>query len=483
MRFGSGGDPSAPAVAPAGPVRRPLSARLPHLVRYRVSQPRALGGCYYKSVRTIFSGFLLAAALPAWAAISIDAAKTGVLAPNGVNVTYAVTMTNQGDTTMPDDPAMHEMIDNVQATLVNISATATAGAVNVDHVSNQVTWNGSIAPAATVTVTILGQVRSGAPAGTVINNQAGVFWQGSSTATNIVTFTVPSRVVSGSIAKTQLTPSPVTAGSGAGNLAYRVTATALASNPRSTAMQVRETFPAVTGVTLVSVVPSHGVWDPALNTWDTGELLAGQSATLDVTMTVATTAPIGTNVFQNTAELIGGSWEFQAVPPATVSAATSVQAAPAPALRAVVTAVPLDGTFTPGARVALDLEVFNDGNAPQPDSAGDEVIALLPPELQITEATILSGGGSFGIVPADNSARWNGAIPPQTSIRLRVTAVIAANASGTIQSTVTMASATTPVTTPIVIAPAQHAAIPTVDGWALLLLALTLAAAAVMRAG
>lgn len=431
----------------------------------------------------MLSGFLLAAALPSWAAISIDATKIGVFAPNGVNVTYAVTMTNQGDTTMPDVPGLHEMIDNVQATLVNVSATATAGAVNVDHGLNQVTWNGSIAPGATVTVTILGQVRSGVPAGTVINNQAAVFWEGNSAVTNTVTFTVPSRVVSGSIAKTQLTPNPVTAGSGAGNLAYRVTVTALASNPRSTAMQVRETLPAVAGVTLVSVVPSHGVWVPALKMWDTGELLAGQSATLDVTMTVGSAAPAGTDVFQNTAELIGGSWEFHAVPPASVSAATSVQAAPAPALRAVVSAAPLDGAFTPGARVALDVEVFNDGNAPQPDAAGDEVVALLPQELQILEATIQSGGGSLGVGPADNSARWNGVIPAQSSIRLRVMAVIAANASGTIQSTVTVASSTASFTTPIVIAPAQHAALPTADGWALLLLTVTLVAAAVMRTG
>lgn len=434
-------------------------------------------------MRRMITAFLLAAAtLPAWAAISVSATKSGTLAPNGVDVTYTVTMTNQGDTTMPDDPGMHEMIDNVQATLVNVSASATAGAVNVDRARNQVTWNGSIAPAATVTVTILGQVRSGAPAGTVVANQAAVFWQGGSTTTNTVSFTVPSRVVHGSIAKTQLTPNPVTAGSGTGNLVYRVTATALASNARSTAMQVRETLPAVPGVTLVSVVPSQGIWSPALNTWDTGELLPGQSATLDVTMTAGSDAPAGTNVFQNTAELIGGSWDFHAAPPSSVSVATSVQAAPAPALRAVVIAVPLDGAFTPGSRVALDIEVFNDGDAPQPDGAGDEVVALLPPQLHITDAVIQSGGGLFGVGTADNSARWNGVIPARSSVRLRVTAVIAPNASGTIQSTVTVAS-TAPVTTPIVIAPAQHPAVPADGAWALLLLAVTLAAAAAMRIG
>lgn len=228
-------------------------------------------------------------------------------------VTYTFVITNHGT------PANVTFLDNVPVTLLNLNGVVVTGGgvLAINPATNQVTWSGSLADGVSVTFTITGTLRSGA-IGTV-PNQATVCdallacvatddpsLPGPADATS---FTI-SRTVDALIAKEQLSASPVIPGSGGGNLRYRVTITAPASNPRAAQFLVadRPTNPSgdplPAAVTIDAAIPSSGTWDAASRTWTTGFLDPGESATLDVTMTVGND-PALPDVLWNAAEVTG----------------------------------------------------------------------------------------------------------------------------------------------------------------------------------
>lgn len=88
-------------------------------------------------------------------------------------------------------------------------------------------------------------------------------------------------------------PDPVVAGSGTGNLVHVLTVDNNGpSDASGVSVAVVPTLPA--GVSVVSIVPSVGGYAPG--TWTVGDLAAGASATLTITLTVALTAAEGTDV-------------------------------------------------------------------------------------------------------------------------------------------------------------------------------------------
>lgn len=100
----------------------------------------------------------------------------GSFQPGGA-VTYTVVINNTGAGTQGDNPG-NEFTDILPASLVLTSATATSGTAVATLGTNTVTWNGSIAPAGSVTITINATVSAAAAPGTVVSNQGTISFDG-----------------------------------------------------------------------------------------------------------------------------------------------------------------------------------------------------------------------------------------------------------------------------------------------------------------
>ncbi len=104
---------------------------------------------------------------------SVDGTSFALAAP----VTYTITITNNGTSAQFDNPG-DEMTDVLPASLTLRTATATAGAVTT--VGNEVRWNGALAPAASVTITIHATVAVPGP----ITNEATIRFDADGNGTN-----------------------------------------------------------------------------------------------------------------------------------------------------------------------------------------------------------------------------------------------------------------------------------------------------------
>jgi uncharacterized repeat protein (TIGR01451 family) len=102
-------------------------------------------------------------------AISGSKVDSGTPRPGGA-IVYQITLRNDGTATQADNPG-DEFVDVLPATLSLASASADAGTTVATPGSNTVTWNGILAPGASVTITIQATIRSEAVPGTTIQNQ------------------------------------------------------------------------------------------------------------------------------------------------------------------------------------------------------------------------------------------------------------------------------------------------------------------------
>lgn len=98
---------------------------------------------------------------------------SGNFQPGGT-VIYTVVLTNQGEATQNDNPGP-EFTDTLPAGLTLVDATASAGTTTEDPLTNTVTWNGSIAVDASVTITITATINEDT-AGQTIANQGTIFY-------------------------------------------------------------------------------------------------------------------------------------------------------------------------------------------------------------------------------------------------------------------------------------------------------------------
>lgn len=87
----------------------------------------------------------------------------------GGTVTYTIVVTNVGSFTQQDN-STDELLDELHPSLALVSASATSGTAVATLATNIVHWNGSLAPSASVTITITATIVGGG--GQSIGNQA-----------------------------------------------------------------------------------------------------------------------------------------------------------------------------------------------------------------------------------------------------------------------------------------------------------------------
>ncbi|HUP59595.1 MAG TPA: IPTL-CTERM sorting domain-containing protein [Thermoanaerobaculia bacterium] len=227
----------------------------------------------------------------------------------GSNVTYTIVLTNAMAITQADNPG-DEFTDVLPAGLTLVSATANSGTAVANTGTNTVTWNGSLASSATVTITIVATIT--ASSGT-ISNQGTVNFDadgnggnessgvtddpGTGTANDATAFTV---VPQSAYAATKSVSNP---GTGS-NVTYTVVLTnnlgfTLADNPGN---EFTDVLPA--GLTLVGASATTGtaVANTGTNTvtWN-GSLADGASVTITINATLV--APSGAISNQGTASV------------------------------------------------------------------------------------------------------------------------------------------------------------------------------------
>ena len=127
---------------------------------------------------------------------AVVAAPTSITATKAVNsgahspgstVTYTIVLTNSGSIAQPDNPG-NELTDVLPSSLTLVSANATSGTAVANVGTNTVTWNGSIAGAGSVTITIQAVINPGT-SGTTISNSATVSFDSDGNGTNDATRT------------------------------------------------------------------------------------------------------------------------------------------------------------------------------------------------------------------------------------------------------------------------------------------------------
>lgn len=242
--------------------------------------------------------------------VDIEVTKTDnvdpVIAGSGPgNLVYTVTATNNG----PSDATSVEVQDAFMTALPDgwsfVSAVGEGGTT-----FNEITgiWAaGNIATGTSKSLTLTLTVGSSAIEETITNTAivVGVDQVESTTANNVVNETTEvQRVVDIVLTKTD-NVDPVIAGSGAGNLVYTVTATNDGPSD-ATGVAVNDAFlnSLPTGWSLIGGTGSGvTMFDPSTNVWNIGDLAAGSTETLTLTLTVDDTAASG--LFTNVVTVFG----------------------------------------------------------------------------------------------------------------------------------------------------------------------------------
>lgn len=118
--------------------------------------------------------------VPPSALLSATKSVSGVFEWGGT-VNYAIVISNTGTGAQGDNPG-DEFIDVLPSGVQLLSATASGGTVVANVGTNTVTWNGGIAPSASVSLNIEAQVN--ATVGSTISNQGTVHFDGNADGVN-----------------------------------------------------------------------------------------------------------------------------------------------------------------------------------------------------------------------------------------------------------------------------------------------------------
>lgn len=363
---------------------------------------------------------------------ALTATKTvsGAFVPGGA-VQYSIVLTNVGGVGQPDN-ATDEFTDAVPAGVTVTGVNATSGSAT--NAGNNVAWNGALAPAASVTITIDGTVVA-APA-SVVTNQGTAFFDVDANASNEASVLTDDPSLPGSTDPTAFTvlgPVAFTATktvSGllitGGTVQYTITLTNTGdvAQPDNAGDEFTDAVPA--GVTVTSVVATSGTAANVANsvTWN-GSLAPDASVTITIDGLIVAAA--GSTVSNQ------GSVTFDADANGTNEASTltddpSQPGATDPTSFTVLSPVAVSatktvaGTLWSGGTVEYTITLTNNGGLAQPDNAGDEFTDVVPAGITVTGVVASSGAATH----VGNTVSWNGSIAPAGSVTITINGMVTA---------------------------------------------------------
>ncbi len=328
------------------------------------------------TIGTPLTGATNESALPvATPVLALDktAAPNPVLA--GAELTYTLNFANNG--TAPASAVT--LSDSLPA---NTSFVSASGGGSFDAGSNTVVWNlGTLAAGASGSVSLRVLVSSPLPNGSIIGNSASL----SAANATPVTAGTDITVASAPFLVIEKTASETVVGGG-DKILYTISFRNAGSDVAS-AVRITDLVPAHTSFVLAS---GGGVHDPGSNavTWELGDLPAGSSGSVNLSVQVNTPTPNGA-LITNTATISASN-----APDASASATSTASTEPVLILEKTGQPNPVQA----GATLAYTLSFRNIGT----DIANNVVLTdPLPANSTFLSA---SGGGSFD--PTSNTVTW-----------------------------------------------------------------------------
>jgi uncharacterized repeat protein (TIGR01451 family) len=207
-----------------------------------------------------------------------------------------------------------------------------------------------------------------------------------------------------------------------------VTYAIVASNPGpsdASGTAVADTFPAACATVSWTCVGSGGgtctAGPVAGNIADTASLPAGGSVTYSATCTVD---PAATGTLDNTATVTGtGVTDPNGANNAATDSDVITQGPYLSATKQVSGTV-----FVTGSAVTYTIVVTNTGGTTQADNPGDELVDVLPAQLQLVSATATSG--TVVATVATRTVTWNGSLAPAATVTVTINATLLPVAPG-----------------------------------------------------
>ncbi|HEX6903914.1 MAG TPA: kelch repeat-containing protein [Thermoanaerobaculia bacterium] len=136
----------------------------------------------------------------------------------------------------------------------------------------------------------------------------------------------------------------------------------------------------------------------------------------------AVVSPMFAGTLSNTATVSPPQGVVDAVPGNNSSTDTD-EILPAPGVTAICKEI--TGTPVEGGMITKVFVLWNGGPEDQADNPGDEFVDTLPPGL-----TLVSAVADSGVIIPGNPVRWNGAIPANAMVTIRITAMIDPGTAG-----------------------------------------------------
>ena len=357
--------------------------------------------------------------------------------PVGGNVTYTVRVTNNGPSlatgvVITDTPPAALQVISVSAGSKSTggSFACTTPALPYTGGAPYTCAVGDLEPGATATFT---SVMTTGTAGVYTNTASVTADQpeavaGNNTVSENTTFKVPADL---SLTKT-VAPQAVNIG---GQVVFTITV-ANGGPAATSGVQVADALPA--GYTYVSATASQGDYTPGTGLWNVGALANGATANLRITATVNATGS-----YVNVAEIVASSVPDPDSVPGNHEpneddqAQASILPPGAPAADLSITKTDGRTTYTPGAAVTYTIVASNAG----PNAVtGAAVADTLPAAITGATWTVVYAGGASG--PASGSGDIAAAVnlPVGASASFTVTGTVAADATGDLVNTATIAT-------------------------------------------
>jgi uncharacterized repeat protein (TIGR01451 family) len=305
----------------------------------------------------------------------------------GDNITYKLTVTNNG----PTDASGVNVTDELPDSVIYQSANASAG--TAEHVSGNVTWAiGDLAYGESANLTIVVKAPSPSEPVIIINTATvtGIFpdpdTENNSASAN--TTVVPPESADLAITKTA-SPEPVATSA---NITYKIT---VRNNGPANASNVSVTDELPESVGVLSDNATTGTISYAANdaTWTIGDLAYGESANL----TIIVRAPDYTANITNTAT-VGGDY-YEVIPENNTASANTTVVPPGSADLEISKADSPDPVNTRG-DLTYTITVKNNGPA---SATGINVIDALPESIFYKSATPTAGEANY----ASGNVTWN----------------------------------------------------------------------------